>query len=323
MRTLGGVALTWCGLGWLGGGGGLLLRSAAAVAWAALLLRSFMIFHDAGHGSLFQGSPFKRLLNKAMVHVCSAVTVTPVDWNRGHALHHAHVGNTEQDTYDWSETIFHTTTQYHAMASWKRRLYACVRHPLCFFATAAPLTWYVKMRLPVEPRPGRRGNYTCLGKLENTVYLVARIWLAHRINALGVIIAGDYLAMTAGTILFHWQHVYNPGYVRGKDDWNRLDASITGSSLLRIPACLRWVTLGIEYHHIHHLRITIPGYMLRRCHEEASPELWRDVTVLGPYEMWASLTYTLWDDTRGCYTTFAAADAAAVKRAGRGGARLG
>ena len=43
-------------------------------------------------------------------------------------------------------------------------------------------------------------------------------------------------------ILFHWQHVYDGGYVAGNHlvEWKFKDAAVVGSSVLPVPWCLRW-----------------------------------------------------------------------------------
>merc|ERR550537_1135049 len=130
----------------------------------------------------------------------------------------------------------------------------------------------------------------------STIAMGTRYYYAYKCGILGVILGGDYIGMRFGVILFHMQHVFDPGYVREADDWNYLDASIEGSSLLHIPEYLKWVTLGIEYHHIHHARTRIPGYMLRKCHEDANPSMWKNVTRVGLAHMWRLLNLTIWDD---------------------------
>ena len=69
-----------------------------------------------------------------------------------------------------------------------------------------------------------------------------------------------------------------------------------GSSFLYIPEALKYFTLGIEYHHIHHFRTRIPGYMLRAVHEGAPAGLWQGVAYLEPRHMWRSVFLQIWDD---------------------------
>ena len=279
-------------------------RALLSVAWGLLVLRSYMIFHDCGHKSFFQGGARMQQLNWATLQLTAVLCGTPTDWNVGHQLHHANVGNLGQDEYDWGETIFHTASQFVALPRWKQRLWKVARHPVPFFVLAPLLTWYVKMRLPFELRPERKSAYRFFNKAISTMALLLRYAAAARLGVLAPVFAGDYLAMTAGVLLFHWQHVYDTGYVRDAHQWKLKDAAMSGSSLAVVPAPLKYFTLGIEYHHIHHFRTRIPGYMLRTVHEQAPAGAFGAVHVLGVTGMWRSLFLQCYDEASGRYITF-------------------
>ena len=182
-----------------------LVRAVAVFLWGGAVLRSFMIFHDAGHGSFVRGSQFSRWLNWVAKHVFAAGCATPTDWGVGHRLHHMNMGNAAQDSYDWGETIFHTVAQYRAMPRGLRAAYRVLRHPAIFFPIAPVLTWYVKMRLPIELRPNRPAAYRFSDKMLSIALMVARYYSAYRFDVLDVVAGGDYCAMLAGVVLFHWQ----------------------------------------------------------------------------------------------------------------------
>merc|ERR1712187_988954 len=115
------------------------------------------------------------------------------------------------------------------------------------------------------------------------------------------------LALSAlfGILLFQAQHTFNPGYVVEKaHQWKQSEAAFKGSSLLWIPPLLRWFTMGIEYHHIHHFCSRVPGYKLQVCHQSASKELMSGVTRLGPRALWKSWQYVLYDEDKHAYVTF-------------------
>jgi len=238
------------------------------------------------------------------LHLTSVMCGTPTDWNVGHALHHANVGNLGQDDYDWAETIFNLGSQYVKLPAWKQRMWKIIRHPVPFFALAPALTWYFKMRLPFELRPGRKAAYRFSDKMLNLASMVGRYWLATRLGIFGMVLGGDYLAMATGVLLFHWQHVYDPGYVRPGEEWKLRYAAMHGSSILTIPEVFKWFTLGIEYHHIHHFRTRVPGYMLRYVHENAPADMWHSVVTLYAADMWRSVWLTIYDDTTRQYATF-------------------
>lgn len=277
---------------------------ACMLLWAGMTIRAFIVFHDCGHGSFIQGFKGASKWNTFFLHLFAASCATPTDWNKGHDLHHCNVGNLDQDNYDWGETIFHTKAQFLALPAWKKRVLEVVRHPVPFFILAPVLTWYFKMRLPFELRAGRKANYRFSDKMINLIWTALRYYAASQCGILPVILTGDAFGMGVGIILFHWQHVYENGYVVDSN-WSRHEASLLGSSMLKVPPMLRWITVGIEYHHIHHLRIRMPGYMLGKCHEDAPAGMWDSVVVLSYKQMWDSLFMQVYDEDKGTYSTFA------------------
>ena len=107
-------------------------------------------------------------------------------------------------------------------------------------------------------------------------------------------------------MLFHCQHVFESGYVRGGHlgAWKLRHAALHGSSFITVPGWLKWFSFGIEYHHIHHFRTRIPGYMLRRVHDTAPEGMWDQIVTLHPRDMWRCLWLTVYDDFQGKYSTF-------------------
>jgi len=62
-----------------------------------------------------------------------------------------------------------------------------------------------------------------------------------------------------------------------------LDNGLEGCSHLQIGFPLNWFTLGIEYHHVHHLNARIPGYRLKAAHlyiQQHHPHFWQAVPTL-------------------------------------------
>src|SRR5665213_3365444 len=84
------LAITWIpltGVFWL------MHRALATSAWitialavpaAGLLVRTFIVMHDCGHGSFFSS----RKLNSLVGWIAGVITLTPfAQWRRDHALH--------------------------------------------------------------------------------------------------------------------------------------------------------------------------------------------------------------------------------------------
>jgi omega-6 fatty acid desaturase (delta-12 desaturase) len=113
---------------------------------------------------------------------------------------------------------------------------------------------------------------------------------------------GTWGSMCVGFMLFHTQHANNPSFACRGNEWSAKGSALRGSSHLTVvPRWLRWVTMGIEYHHIHHLTTRIPGYRLRECHEALPANQWAQEGVLSLdwSGVWMSLGYTLFNEKLG------------------------
>ena len=74
--------------------------------------------------------------------------------------------------------------------------------------------------------------------------------------------------------------------------------------LLSRAHAIQFFTLGIEYHHIHHLYTKVPGYRLRECHESAPEGLWEGIHYMTYPDQWHSLSCTVYDEKKGRYTSY-------------------
>lgn len=284
-------------------------RLAAQIALGAtygfLAIRSFMILHDCGHGSFFTGK-YAEPANTFCAYLFSIFCGTPTDFGPTHALHHDNVGDFDNDVYDWAETIFHTSEQFEALPAWQRVAWRILRFPPVFFVLAPLGVWWVKFRLPFYTGKRRHGTYRPWNKIINTVFMLTHFYVVINVSgwhAARILFFGGLFGGVMGIILFHLQHVHNPGY-QTHGNWNRVRAAIHGSSYLQIPELMKFFTMGIEYHHIHHMFTKVPGYRLRQCHEEAPAGLWQGITRLSYADAAASLTYQCYDEKKQRYTRF-------------------
>ena len=110
------------------------------------------------------------------------------------------------------------------------------------------------------------------------------------------------IASSAGFMLFHNQHTFNPSYIVTNDKWNKKDSGLIGSSFIKIPNYLKYFTTGIEYHHIHHMNASIPGYNLKKYHENNIDE--SNITKLSMNDCYHNLWLTLYDEDNNKYITF-------------------
>jgi omega-6 fatty acid desaturase (delta-12 desaturase) len=69
------------------------LTLALSILAAGFMMRTFIIFHDCGHGSFFKS----RNANRFVGFITGILTFTPYDkWRHDHAIHHATAGNLDR-----------------------------------------------------------------------------------------------------------------------------------------------------------------------------------------------------------------------------------
>jgi omega-6 fatty acid desaturase (delta-12 desaturase) len=92
------------------------------------------------------------------------------------------------------------------------------------------------------------------------------------------------------------QHQFEDAYWSGHDDWDYAEASLRGSSHLRLPAPLQWFTGNIGLHHVHHIAPKIPNYRLQSCND--SNVMFQRSPIVTVRSGSAALRLALWDEGR-------------------------
>ena len=103
------------------------------------------------------------------------------------------------------------------------------------------------------------------------------------------------VAASVGVWLFYVQHQFEEAFWETRNEWEFVEAALSGSSYYRLPKLLQWFTGSIGLHHIHHLDARIPNYHLQACHDE-HPEL--AVVEFSLFESLGCLKAKLWDPNR-------------------------
>lgn len=277
---------------------------ALAVPAAGLTVRLFIIQHDCGHGSFFR----QRRWNDLVGRFCSVLTFTPYAfWRRQHANHHACFNNLDRrdtgiDLYSTCATV----AEYRAMPRLRRLRYRLFRHPVVTQFLLPPLVFLVVYRLAFDSPASwvheRRSVH--LTSLALFIVLGGLAFLAGPWAVLlvqGPVIA---LASIVGVWLFSVQHRFEEAQWARQSEWNAIDASLAGSSYLKLPRVLQWFTGNIGFHHVHHLASRVPNYRLEECHA-ARPEL-GTVTTLTLREALGAPCFALWDEEAGRMVRFPA-----------------
>ena len=271
-----------------------LLTLLLAIPAGALLVRIFILQHDCGHGSFFAS----RAANDAVGTICGLLTLTPyANWRRHHAGHHRTWNNLDRrlsgaDIYSSCLTV----KEYQALPRRRRFLYRVLRHPIVAHVILPPLIFVLLYRLPFDtPKDWKRErrsvhvtNAALVGLLVGLGFLLG-FWEVLLVETLIIVVAS-----IIGVWLFALQHRFDSSHWARQEQWSFAEASLRGSSCLRLPRVVQWFTGNIGFHHIHHLAPRVPNYRLQACYE-AVPALRARVQLTfwsGLRSVWLSL----WDE---------------------------
>jgi omega-6 fatty acid desaturase (delta-12 desaturase) len=273
------------------------LTLGVALIAAFFLIRLFIFFHDACHGSFFPSQTANRLMGR----IIGVLSFTAFDeFRHSHGVHHATAGDLDRRGVGdvWTMTV----AEYEAASPAARLSYRLYRHPLVMFFLGPIYTFLFLNRIPARGSGSRRFLSVILTDLGIAAVAVglslAFGWRTYLMIQLPVIL----MAGTIGIWLFYVQHQFDPSYWARHEEWGSVDAALLGSSHYRLPAILQWATASIGLHHIHHLRPRIPNYNLSVCHREVTEvQLDNPLTVARSF---GSLRMNLWDEARGTLVSF-------------------
>ena len=264
---------------------------ALAVVAAGFLARTFIIFHDCGHGSFFES----RRANDLLGFVTGVLTFTPYrQWRHLHALHHATSGDLDRRGPGDIWTL--TVQEYLEASRAKRFWYRLARNPFVLFVLAPFYVFLIQQRFPsrsVEKRERRSVYWTNAALLAIAVLMSLTIGpKAYLLIQFPVIM----IAAATGVWLFYVQHQFEDVYWERHAKWDFAEAALRGSSFYKLPRVLQWFTGNIGFHHIHHLSPTIPNYNLERCHK--GDPMFQNVKQVTLWSSMKALSFRLWDERR-------------------------
>jgi len=254
---------------------------------AGFMVRTFIIFHDCGHGSFFKS----QRANDWMGVVTGILTFTPYyRWKHAHAIHHATSG--DLDRRGVGDVYTMTLQEYLDAPWWKKVGYRVMRNPFAMFLIGSMLMFVVVERIP--PLKGKRDISSVLWTNLALAVIVTAMGLGFGWRAyLTVHLLVLFFGTTAGVWLFYVQHQFQGVYWERHSQWNYFKASLQGSSFYKLPAVLQWFSGNIGFHHIHHLGAKIPSYNLARAYRENPVFHIKPLTLLSSL---ACLKWRLYDE---------------------------
>jgi len=239
------------------------LTLALAVPTAGFLVRTFIVFHDCAHGSFLPSKRANGLLGAAL----GVLVYTPFAlWRREHAIHHATSGDLDRRGIGDIQTL--TVDEYQALPWWNRLRYRLFRNPFVMFGLGPLWVLLLGPRVVSWSAP-RRLQRSVLGTDLTLVVLIGALcWLLGWQGFLVVQLPALLVSGSIGIWLFYVQHQFEDTYWQSSESWSYDEAALQGSSYLRLPRVLQFLTGNIGLHHVHHLSARIPNYNLQAAHDE-------------------------------------------------------
>ena len=264
-----------------------------------LLLRTFIIQHDCGHGAYFRNRKGNDWTGRAL----GVLTFTPYDcWSRSHTLHHANTGNLDARGFGDVDTL--TVDEFRSLGWLGRLFYRVYRHPVVLLGIGPAYLFLIRHRLPIGlMTAGSKYWISAIAtNVAMAVVLSCLIFQFGLATTTLVVIPTLLIAASTGVWLFYIQHQFEDAHWDKRADWSFHEAAFHGSSHLDLPQPLRWFTGNIGIHHVHHLVSRIPFYRLPDV-LRAIPEL-RQVNRFTVPQTLRPLMLTLWDEEKRKLVTF-------------------
>ena len=262
-----------------------------ALPAAAFLVRTFILFHDCVHGSLFTSTK----ANTFFGYLLGVLVLTPFeDWRFSHLRHHVSYANL--DTRGFGDIWTMTLNEFENLSKSKRLMYRLYRHPAVMLGLGAIFIFLLRNRVPTR----RVRRIERMSVLLTNLIIIGVILIADRFigwkTYLLVQVPVLWFSGVGGIWLFYVQHQFPGGYWARKGDWEPLRAAMEGSSYYKLPAVLRWFSSNIGYHHVHHLNPRIPNYHLKKCYD-AVPAL-QEKASLTIEKSLSCIRLKMWDEER-------------------------
>ena len=259
-----------------------------ALIAGAFWIRTFIIFHDCGHGSFFKN----RKANDIVGAITGVITFTPYyRWRHAHAIHHATAG--DLDRREAGDIWTMTVNEYQEASPGKRLGYRIYRNPLIIFTVGAWLSFIVLQRIPVSERSRRQLMSILWTDLALLIIFVIGGLTIGMGDFLRVLVPVMMLGTSLGVWLFYVQHQFEGVYWEHHQDWDYSKAALEGSSFYKLPRILQWFSGNIGFHHIHHLSPRIPNYYLEKAYKENEMFQVEPITLRSSMK---SMTFRLWDE---------------------------
>ncbi len=269
-----------------------LLTLALAIPAAGFLVRTFIVFHDCGHGSFMPSARANRWIGR---FTALLVFAAYSKWRHEHAVHHATAGDLDRRGVGDLPTM--TVEEYLSKTPKARLGYRLFRNPAIMFTIGPIWSMMISPRIIDRSKRKRLQNSGILTNIVLVAWVVGWSFLIGPGAYFAVMFPAVLLAGAAGIWLFYVQHQFEDAYWESGEQWSYADAALRGSSYLKLPKILQFFSGNIGLHHVHHLSAAVPNYRLQAAHDSLA--VFADIPVLSLADGLRATRLKLWDAERG------------------------
>lgn len=245
-------------------------RVAGSVLEGLLIVRMFIVYHDAMHGAIFRGTTLTARMGRASMNAFGVLVLTPPNvWKQTHNYHHAHTAKIVGSHVGSFPVL--TVAMYRNATPRQRFMYRLARNPLTIAFAYVTIFVFGMCVHPFLRSP--RKNWDSALAIVVHVILSYITWRAFGLGIyLHVLVFPLAIAFAVGGYLFYAQHNFPDIEIQPRETWEYTRAALESSSFIDHGIIFRWFTGNIGFHHVHHLNAAIPFYQLPAA-MNAIPEL--------------------------------------------------
>lgn len=226
--------------------------------------RIFVLYHDAGHRSLFSSTN----VNKFVEFLFPIFVITPHrTWTHEHFFHHQYFGLLGSEYSNISDSPLCTEEQYNEKSYFEKKIYGLLRSPFAGFIIG-PIYWLFYIRYPFRHSKGQILDSSmivsmCIDTFLHVLYVGGAFYLNEIFGF--IVFAGIILMSVYGYNLFQAQHSHEKAFHAEEEEYDWFKASLLGSSNFRYKnPLLKYFSANIGYHSVHHIDSSIPNYLLEK-----------------------------------------------------------
>lgn len=263
---------------------------------AALISRTFVIYHDYVHGAILRNSKPAR----AMFFCYGIFSLAPMNvWKRTHDYHHRNNGRIFKPSIG-TYSIF-TRKRYNESSRVQKFIYLFSRHPMMMLFGYV-FTFLYGMCLQPAISDIRKHYDSLLSLIFHAGYIAVIYSQFSWITLVMVVLLPNLLAYALGAYLFYAQHNFPEVKYTCDDEWTYEASALESSSYIKMSKIMEYVTGNIGYHHIHHINPNIPFYRLPEAMNNIPGLQSPLVTTLGFKDVIKCLKLKIWDEKKNMMT---------------------